>query len=145
MYSRYSLEEISSTTGIDLYTLHQLKKCSKIYGESRTQRTNFDFVETDFVDNFSKELYLIYSDDTTRRIMAFNGQLKKDLGQFEYKPITLKEFRTVNLIKKEDLEEPLMNCRSFGEAIQVIKPLILSYIQCSLPIEEVVKYYQMKF
>lgn len=141
MYSRYSLEEISSTTGIDLYALHKLKNCSKIYGEPRAQRTNFDFVETDFVNNFCQELYKIYSDDTARRIKAFNGELKKDLGHLEYKPITLKEFRTVNLIKKEDLEEPLMNCRNFAEAIQVIKPLILSYIQCSLPIEELVKYY----
>lgn len=88
---------------------------------------------------------MIYSDDTTRRIGAFNDQLKTALGAFDYKPIALQEFRTVTLMKKEDLEEPLMNCRSFGEAVQVLKPLILSYMQCSLPLEEIVKYYQMKF
>jgi hypothetical protein len=57
----------------------------------------------------------------------------------------LKEFRTVNLLRKEDLEEALMSCASFGEAMQVIKPLVLAYIQCSLPLEELVKFYQSKF
>jgi len=57
----------------------------------------------------------------------------------------LKEFRTVNLLRKEDLEEALMSCASFGEAMQIIKPLILAYIQCSLPLEELVKFYQSKF
>jgi hypothetical protein len=40
----------------------------------------------------------------------------------------LKEFRTVNLLRKEDLEEALMSCASFGEAMHVLKPLILAYI-----------------
>jgi hypothetical protein len=57
----------------------------------------------------------------------------------------LKEFRTVNLLRKEDLEEALMSCESFGEAMLVLKPLILAYIQCSLPLEELVKFYQAKF
>ena len=44
-------------------------------------------------------------------------------------------------LSEEDLEEALMSCESFGEAMLVLKPLILAYIQCSLPLEELVKFY----
>ena len=61
------------------------------------------------------------------------------------KKISLKEFRTVTLIKKEHLIEPLKVCKSYADMIKAVKPLIIAYLQCSLPLEELVDFISKKF
>lgn len=80
MYQRHSLEDVSQATGIDMFTLDQLKNCREIYSSNfREQRSNFDYIATDFVGDFSKDLYHLYAEDTTARITNFNMELKRGL------------------------------------------------------------------
>jgi hypothetical protein len=84
MYQRHPLEDVSQATGIDMFTLDQLKNCAEIYNNNfREQRSNFDYIATDFVGDFSKDLYHLYAEDTTTRITNFNMELKQG---FEHEP-----------------------------------------------------------
>ena len=80
-----------------------------------------------------------------KRISDFNRELNTRQGNIKVRSIKLKELRTVTLLKKEHLIEPLQKCKSYAEMLQCIKPLIIAYIQCSLPLEEIVEFVNKKF
>ena len=90
-------------------------------------------------------MYQIYETDASSRIQTFNLHLGTAQGNQKAKQISLKEFRTVTLIKKENLVKPLMDCKSYADMIKAVKPLIIAYLQCSLPLEELADFISKKF
>ena len=48
-------------------------------------------------------------------------------------------------MKKEHLVEPLKICKSYADMIKAVKPLIIAYLQCSLPLEELADFISKKF
>ena len=78
----------------------------------REQRSNFNYVSADFVSQFGEDLYHLYAEDTATRIKNFKTELQSAKGQggFRNQIITLRDFRYVNLVKKEDLIPALQAC-----------------------------------
>jgi hypothetical protein len=69
------------------------------------------------VDSYCLEVYQLYEQDAVKRIADFNRELNTRQGNLKTRSIKLRELRTVTLLKKEHLVEPLQKCKSYADML----------------------------
>lgn len=130
-----------------MLNLEQLWNLEDIYKNKGADdgRSCLRYVRDDFVSLTAAELYHQLYTDSTSSIDNFNQVLGLREGGAKSPLIQLKEFRSVNLLKKSHLADPISNCSTFSELFVIIKPLIITYIQGSLPLQEIIDFISARF
>lgn len=85
--------------------------------------------QVDYADQFARDLRDLYVADAARRIENLHELARNNMkAAAKFTKVTLREFRSVTLLKKEDLALALVNCSSVADCLQIVRPLLLSYI-----------------
>ena len=119
LFNSQSTDDVKSRTGVEKFLVESMTSLKFLFTDDVLQQSLYEMFKRDFQIEITKVLEITKAE-----------ALKK---------LTLKDLRVIDFLKKDNIRTGLQVGDSMAKIFCFVRPLLISYIQAALPLQEIYK------